>query len=399
MVDAVTEGGLSVSTLSEIIQNLEEKMKSIYGPDINIDQNSPDGQLINIIAQTAVDLRELLVAINNSFDPDRAIGTLLDARVAINNITRKGGTFTTQQIVLTLDRTLTLQGLDADFNSINGTGYTVQDNAGNEFILIDTTTLTSGTHTLNFRAKQIGEVQTTPGTITSAVTVVLGVVSINNPDGALEIGKNEETDAELRIRRQQSVSLNSSGYLNSLLAAIQNLDGVTDAKLFENVTSSVDADGIPAHGMWLIVEGGANTDIAKMIYYKKSYGANQKGAVSVNIDTASGATFTAKFDRPTSENLHIRFDIQRKSPSVTIDTTAVKAKIVQDLTYAIAEAADTATVTATALSAIIQTSGAVAVPVNVEISKDGSTWFDYLTTTTKDKQFVLATTRITITIL
>lgn len=399
MADILNSSGLQVKTLSEIISELESNFKAIYGNDINLDQNSPDGQMLNIYAQAAVDLRELLVALNNSFDPDRAVGTLLDQRAAINNIERRAGTFTITPIELVVDRTVTLQGLDADFNNVDGTGYTVQDDSGNEFILIDTATLTAGTHTKNFRAKNIGRVETTTGTITSQKTVVLGVTSVNNPSAATEIGQDEETDGELRIRRRQSVAIASNGYLNGLLAAVLNLDGVTDARLYENVTNSTDSDGIPAHGIWLIVEGGANTDIANQIYSKKSFGANMKGDVDVDVDitTASGSTFTAKFDRPTAEDLYIQFDIQPTVTGASFNQAAIKSYIAENISYNIGQFAETSSITAVALAAIQATSGNVGVPVNVEISDDDATWVDYLETSAKDNQFVIDTANITIT--
>ena len=191
MTDVLNEGGLTVKTLSEIITELEDGFRDIYGSDINVDQNSPDGQLINIMAQTMIDIRELAVAINNGFDPDQAVGVVLDQRVAINNIQRQGGTFTIQPIDITVDRTVDLDGLDDDFNLIDGEGYTVQDADGNEFILVDSTTITAGSHSLNFRAREIGQVETTIGTITEPVTYVLGVTTINNSTGAIVTGKQE----------------------------------------------------------------------------------------------------------------------------------------------------------------------------------------------------------------
>lgn len=398
MVDQITSTGLTVKTLQEIITDLETGLKDIYGQDINVDPNSPDGQLINIFAQSASDIRELAVQINNGFDPDRAVGRILDERVVINNIERQGGTFTIQPIEIVTDRTVTLEGLDADFNSVDGTGFTIQDDAGNEFILIDTIELTAGTTTVNFRARQIGAVTTTVNTINSFVTIVLGVVSVDNPLGALSIGQDEETDAELRVRRQQSVAINSTGYLNGLLAAVLNLDGVSEAVIYENVTNSVDSNGIPAHGIWLVVEGGANTDIGNVIYNKKSYGANMKGDVEVVITTASNFTFTAKFDRPEATDLYIRFDVQPVVATPSFDEAAVKQYIVDNLTYNIGEYAETSRITEIARDALDAT-GAEGVPVNVEISDDDITYVDYLETPTLDAQWVLDTTRITTTIL
>jgi len=396
MADLLDENGLSVLTLEEITTNLETAFRDIYGNDINLDQNSPDGQMIGIFAQAATDLRELLTEINAGFDPDQAVGVILDQRVALNNIARQGGTYTIQPIEIVVDRTVNLEGLDDDFNDPDGTGYTIQDDAGNQFILIDSTTLTAGTYTKNFRAKTVGKVETTIGTVQNQVTVVLGVTSIDNTSGALSVGTDEETDAELRVRRQQSVALSSAGYLNGIQGALLALDGVSEARVYENFTNVVDADGIPAHGIWCIVEGGSNEDIAGIIYSRKTYGANMKGDVTVDIETASGGVFTAQFDRPTAENLHIRFGIQDVSVSPVYDQAAIKQSIVDLKSYNVGDYAETSSLTAIALAAI-NANGGGGVPVNLEISKNGADWFDYLDTTAKDNQFTLDTTRITIT--
>lgn len=398
MPDEINETGLQTKTLNEIILDLETGFKEIYGVDINIDQNSPDGQLINIFAQSGIDIRELLTGVYNSYNPDRAVGIQLDERVLINNIDRKGGSYTIQPIVIVVDRTLDLKGLDANFNLATGDGYTIQDNSGNEFILIDSSTLTSGTHTKNFRAKNIGLVETTVATITTPVTIVLGVVSVNNASGALEVGTDQETDAQLRVRRTYSTSLNASAYLNGLLGTALNIDGVSDARLFENFTSSIDADGIPAHGFWLIVEGGANTDIADAIYKKKSYGSNMKGDVSIEIITASGQSFFAKFDRPIPKDLYIEFSIQPLTSGQTFDLTALKNYIVSNLSYGIGEAAESSKITCVIKDGIAETGG-LGVPVLVEISDDDVTYLEYLETDTKNEQWTIDATRITITVI
>ena len=398
MVDVLNENGLVVSTLSEITADLEADYQSIYGADINLDQNSPDGQTINIYAQSAVDLRELLVSVNNSFSPSSVTGTLQDQRYALNGLTRQGGTFTIVPITIVTSKTVTLQGLDDSFNDINGEGYTVQDDAGNEFILIDTVTLTAGTDTVNFRARAIGEVQTTVGTIQTPVTVVLGVTSVNNASGAIETGQDQETDAEFRIRRQQSVSITSSGYLNGIFASLANLDGVTDVKVFENITDSIDADGIPAHGIWCIVEGGSNADIADVIFNKKSAGADMKGDIDIDIETESGIIFTAKFDRPDAEDLYIRFDIQPASSGASFDTAGIKSDMVAALSYNINEIAETSAITSAARDAI-NNNGNDGYAVNVEISDDGVTWVDYLETASKQGQWTVDATRIAITVI
>lgn len=396
MADTIDTNGLQVKTLPTLISELETALRDIYGADINLDSNSPDGQLVNIMAQAGVDVRELIQSTYNSFNPDRAVGRVLDERVAINNIQRQSGTYTNQPVSITTDRTVTLSGLDADFNNPDGLGFTVQDDAGNQFVLIDTVTLNAGTTSVNFRARNIGAVQTTVNTITNAVTIVLGVTGVNNPSGALETGTDEETDAELRIRRASSVANASSGYLNGLLGNVLNIDGVTEARLFENVTNAVDANGIPAHGIWLIAEGGSNTDIGNAIYERKSAGANMRGDTEVDITTASGATFTAKFDRPTAEDLYIRFDLQPQVTGAVVDQDVLKQYIVENLSYNIGQFAETSRITCIARDGLMANNFDFAV-VNVEISSDDVTYVDFLNTSTLDSQFTVDVSRIDIT--
>lgn len=398
MPDILNADGLQVKTATEIRQDLETAFRNIYGNDINLDQNSPDGQLIGILTQAATDIRELATQVNNGFDPDMAVGRILDERVVINNIERNGGTFTTLNIDITVDRTVTLQGLDADFNNIDGQGYTVQDNAGSQFILVDTDTLTAGTHSLTFRAKDIGQVETTIGTINTPVTVVLGVTAINNPSAPLNIGQNEETDAQLRVRRQQSVSQSANGYLNGLLGLVLAIDGVTDAKIYENYTNTTDSNGIPPHAIWLIAEGGANDDIGNAIYERKSYGCNMKGDVEVNIITASDALFVAKFDRPTPVNLYVRFDIKRTNPVHVFDFDVIKDYIEDNVLYTIGQFSETSELTTEAVMAIAQQGGG-GVPINMEISDDGYTWVDYLDVPSLDSKWVIDADNIEITVV
>ena len=376
MSDNFDENGLQVSTRPELVEELTQDYQGIYGDDINIDQSSPDGQAINIFAQGGTDIRELLMQIYNSFDPDNCSGRVLDSRCAINNIFRKGGTFTTVPIDVTVDRTVTLDGLDENYNDPNATGYTIQDAAGNQFILVSTQTLQSGTTRVLFRAKEIGAVQTTLNTITTPVTIVLGVVSVNNPVDATE-GVNEETDYQLKVRRRQSVAIGSSGYLNGLLATVLQLDGVTDAALYENFTGSTDANGTPAHCMWLVVEGGSDDEIADAIYRKKSYGCNMRGNITYTITTVSHQQFIARWDEPTVQNMYVRFNIVPAYPTVSFDLTAIKQYILNAEAFKIGDGAETSTLTTVAQQAI-DANGGQGYAVGVLISTDNSNWVEYI---------------------
>lgn len=377
MTDVLDETGLKLSTAIELLENLIVSFQAIYGSDINLDQSSPDGQVLNIFVQGLTDIRELLTQIYNSWDPDNCSGAVLDSRCAINNIFRKGATYTIVPITITTDRTVSLQGLDENFNDVNATAYTIQDNAGNQFLLVSSQQLSAGTNTVLFRAKDIGAVQVSLNTITTPVTVVLGVTSVTNATAPTQVGEDEESDYDLKIRRRQSVSIGSSGYLNGLLATVLQLEGVTDAALYENFTGSTDENGTPAHCMWLVVEGGSSADIADAIYRKKSYGCNMRGNISYTITTISNQQFIAKWDEPSVLPLYIKFTIHPAHSGVQFDVDAIKNYILSKEAFKIGDGADSATTTGLAQEAI-DANGGNGYAIDVLISTDGETWVEYI---------------------
>lgn len=394
MPDIFDENGLQVATTAEIVTDLETSWYNIYGDDINLSQNTSDGQLLNIIAQGQTDTRGLLLQIYNSFDPDSASGVLLDRVAKFYNITRNAGTFTIVPIVVTTNREVTLQGLDDQYNNIEGSGYTIQDDAGNQFILINTTTVPAGTATLNFRARNIGQVNVTNNTITTPVTVVVGVTGVNNPNAPINIGSNEETDAQFRLRIRRSRGKSSSGYLDSILAEVLDLDGVTDATIYENYTDVTDSRGIPPHCIWLIVEGGSSADIAQALYAKKSSGSNMKGEIQYTIISVYGTIFTAKWDESTATDLYIKFDIKKTTSTDTYDLDALKEYIINNIHFQIGGVADSGTVTCVARTGLIETGGQGSI-LNTQISTDNANWTNYLTAGLGQK-FAINTITITV---
>lgn len=392
MSDILDENGLSLQTLTEIIDQLEIDLKAIYGDDINIDADSPDGQAINIFAQAAIDLRELIQSIYSSMDPAQASGVVLDQRVALNGIKRNAGTFSVVPVVVTVDRSVSLVGLDDDSTTLDIPAgvYTVKDDAGTQWVLLNSATIAAGAHSLSFRARDIGAVEATVGTITTPVTVIAGVVSVNNVSGVSTQGVDEETDTQLRIRRERSLSNVASGYLDAIEGNLLDVEGVTEAVVYENSTDTTDADGIPPHSIWAIVEGGADADIANVLYAKKTAGAGFKGSEVVDVERTYGRTFEVKFDRSVDEDLYVQFSISL--PGGIIDTAAMAADIVENIQWQLGGDAVGSTITAylMGLNSKYQISA-------MGLSKDGITYLEIVSPTSKAGRFVMATARISIT--
>lgn len=306
MTSALDASGLTIEPKADIIQDLVDGYKTIYGPDINVDSNSPDGQRINIEAQAVADQLELVLDTYNASAVPTSYGARLDQLCALNGIQRKQGTYTQAEVLVTATLAVTLPGQD----QTTQTPFTVADNEGNQFQLLVTHAFGSpGSATLTFVAVNIGQVQTTVNTITNVVTSTLGISTVNNPDVSGDvIGVNEETDAELKLRHDRSFTLAAVGLSDSMEAALKNLADVQDAYVVENDTGGT-VNGIPAHGVWPIVLGGTSLEIGTAIYSKKSPGCNLKGSTTQVITRPNGSSFTAKWDVAIAQPLYIKFGI------------------------------------------------------------------------------------------
>jgi len=400
MPDTFDSNGLIVAQSPELVADFTNDMQLIYGNDINVGSNSPDGQLINIVSQFGTDLREFLLSLVSSFDPDQAQGVILDQRVAINNIVRQGGTYTIVPVSITVSQPVTLQGLDANIQDPNGTGFTISDSSGNNYILINTTSFTAGTSTAYFRAQNVGQVEVLSNSLTNIVTYVLGVASVNNPTGPTQVGQDQETDMELKIRRTKSTSVNSQGFIDGLVASLLALPNVSNASVYQNTGSSVDSNGIPAHGIWVIVNGGSSSDIVNTMYAYNT-GCSMKGSQSGSVTTVSGDVEIMYYDTPAEVDLYVKANIKTLSPNIAggISVSQIQTNLATIMAtyYTMGQYASTSEITTNLIQAIASTTN-YAIPIDVFISLDGTTWTDYIPAPSLNSQFSVQTENMTFTV-
>lgn len=386
----VDSTGLVLQSLTDIITELETGFKTIYGSDISVDANSPDGQMINLFAQAKIDILDCISQVYGSFSPTSAIGVVLDQRCALNGVTRQGAVKTIVPVNITFDRTTHLVGED----DAAGTPFTVSNAASDKFYLITGFTGATGTTGQPFRAAVAGVISCPTGSITKIETITLGVTGVSNSLTPTTVGVDEETDAALRYRRAKSVAMPSSGYLAGLEAALLALDNVTFAKVYENNTDTTDIYGIPPHSIWAVVEGGDHTEICNAIYLKRNAGCGMTGATGANVEIGNGFTLPIKFSDSSLANLYVTLVMVSLNSSYVIDAnekTAIKAYIVDNITYDINEIADYSEI-----AALVKTHYPYAVINSGYVGTTGATGSSYMAPTTIDKRWVLDATRITI---
>lgn len=373
MTDSLNYDGLSLKSNSALLTEIQSDLQAIYSPsgeEIDFSSSSPDGQFSQLLATIGTTHRELLASIYNATDPSKCDKAQQDSKYQLNYLFRKGGSYTTQNIAVTATKTITLQGLDGSYNDNTTTAFTVSDDSGNLWYLIDTTTIFAGVSNLPFRAAQIGAVVPTIGTITNMVTIIDGIVSVNNTVGYTSLGVEEESVLDFRIRRDRSTANQSGNNADTIQGQILALNTVKDCVVWVNDTNTTDSTGTLAHYLWVIVDGGANTDIADIIYSNKG-GCGTRGNITVPISTISAQTLNINFDRPNIVPLYIKFTIQTVTGGGALNQQGIKQNISENLIYNISEDAETSNITTIASEAISVTGGN-GYPINLQISTGGS---------------------------
>ena len=134
MTNIIDANGITIDSLEDLITQYSNALRNIYGSDIVLDPESPDGLLVNFLAQVTRDASEFAVKLYNAESINSAVGSLLDQKVAWFGITRKPASYTYVNVNIATTDNVNLVGMDANIDPPANI-YTVQDESGNLFYL------------------------------------------------------------------------------------------------------------------------------------------------------------------------------------------------------------------------------------------------------------------------
>ncbi len=311
-VCTIDENGIFKPDYADALAYLEAEFRGIYGEDIYIEPDSQDGQMLAIFAAAVDACNAQAVAIYNAFSPSSARGVGLSSVVKINGIKRLVASYSTVDLVITGQAGTTIS---------NGIA---QDASGTQWLLPASVTIPSdGDITVTATAKDLGAVLAGANTITQIGTPTRGWQSVNNPVAATP-GAPVELDAALRRRQTLSTALPSRTVFEGTIGAVASLTGVARLKGYENDTGTTDANGLPAHSISLVVQGGDATAIAQAIADKKGPGAATYGTTSVDVTDEYGVTRAIKFYRPTPATIRVAISVIAMAGYTTAIEAAIK---------------------------------------------------------------------------
>lgn len=311
----VTENGIQAPSYAEILEYFQEKAKSIFGQDVNLDADTQDGQLLAIFAMAISDVNAQAIAAYNQFNPNTAVGVGLDSAVKTNGIERQTATNSTVDIVLI-----------GQAGTVINNGIASDDSSNNWLLPSQVVIPVSGEITVTATAEDVGAIEAPPNTITQIGTPTRGWQSVNNPTQAV-VGVAVETDSQLRERQAKSTELPSVSLWEGIIASLLNLDGVTRVSGVKNDEDAPSPEGVPGHTIAMIVDGGEVDEIGKTIFLKKGEGVGTYGTTETTYIDTYGFPNVIKFSRPTIVNVYVTLTITPSSTYLSTAADEIKARI------------------------------------------------------------------------
>lgn len=303
-MSGVEATGFVGKTTIVILEELSAEVKAQLGAEMNTEADSVMGVLLAIIAEKVGEVWELGEEVYDSRDPDQATGTSLDNVSAITGTVRNAATKT--QVTVTVTAT--------GAASVAAGNFIVSVSGNPDARFVNTTAISfagAGSADYVFEAETAGATVANAGTVTVIDTPVANISGVTNAaDG--DTGTEVETDAELRLRREQELDAVGAGTLDTIRARLTEITGVDASACYENTSSVTDGDGVPAKSIWPIVYGNpspAANDVAQGIWDVKPAGIYSHGASSGTATDAEGNSQTVYYESASVVTIHIAITV------------------------------------------------------------------------------------------
>ena len=227
----VTQSGVEAFTLTEYLGELRNLMRAAFGENIDLADESPQAQLISLIALALAQSDEGIVGIQNALNVDTAFGVYLDNLGSLLALPRRAAL-----------RTTFTQGVTGTANTVIHAGALAANANDQLFEVAEAVTIGSdGTAVASWRSLFDGPVPADP--LTRIVTTVPGwdgvtAPTATNPLGSIAIGRNVEIDLEYRNRLKRTTARNRLGPQDAIEAALLSIEGMDQVRVEANNTAA-----------------------------------------------------------------------------------------------------------------------------------------------------------------
>lgn len=139
-------------------------------------------------------------------------------------------------------------------------------------------------------------------------------------------GREVETDAEYRVRFNDTVDEANAATRPAIYKAISDLEGVQRVRIYDNPTSK-DTAAAPSFTFNTVVLGGETQAIAETLYAKKPINTLTSGTVSYTITIADGSTEIIRYTPAEQTEYSVRITYRTVNDQALTDDeiTAIRA--------------------------------------------------------------------------
>lgn len=289
--------GVIVPDTADILAQVQQEFKDVFGQDLIVTPNTPQGLLITEIAIE----REALVTNNaqlaNQINPQIAGGIFLDSIGALTADFRLDSVPSTALIAMT--------GIP---NSLIPAGIIVTNsNASVFFVTNSSITLdNTGIGSVLSTCLVVGEVAALAGTLTVISEGSIGLETVNNPSDAV-LGSDTQSDLNFKNQRRVTLAAQGTSLAESVTSGLNSLVNVVSPVIFRenetDVPQTIDGTLLAPHSIYVCIDGGADSDIAETLTYRKGGGCGYNNGNGVPVsylytNAFSGQGINVLFDRP-----------------------------------------------------------------------------------------------------
>jgi Uncharacterized homolog of phage Mu protein gp47 len=290
-----TPEGFERKRLPEILADKNQAQLAALGPDLNLAPETADGQISGLMALSDDQLWQIAEYAVNATDPDNATFATLSNLVKLNFIERLGPAPTMLVMALTGTPGVTIAA-----------GQLIGEEDGSLTALTTApfTFAVDGTANAAAALTITGPIEVAATTFTKIITPQAGWISATNPSVGI-VGRDVETDAELRLRRARSTGTNSQNMIDSLKGKLANISGMVSSDVIENKTDVVDANGLTPHSFEAVVIGGDTNVIAQTIWDTYPFGIGWQGNTSGIAIDKQGTLQVVPFTRAVAVSVYV----------------------------------------------------------------------------------------------
>lgn len=337
------DGSFRRKHVDNINNDLQRRFKNAAGSDVELRQASAEKQMIDAIS---VELSRQWMALEETYYAgffEDASGEALDKILALPGFSRRPIQSATGEV-----RFSRSDPAPDDIRIPSGTTVTTERSETRPQIPFETTEpviLNEGETEVSAPIEGLKPWQTeldeswlgeetnlAAGEISRTDDPIAGIGEVTNPtatgdpDQGYQIGRDRETDPELRLRYQNELGADGFATIDNIRASVLNADERIEATFVDEVHDTTNNE----YGVAVTVSASqvSDTIVAEAIFNAVAAGLDTFGSTTVTVDY-EGDSFDVSFSRATQVDIAVDADIQTNANYTADGETNLKDALVE----------------------------------------------------------------------